>query len=119
MDKNGTSPFAKTGIFGLRYGLPLRPLRNYSDIRLLALEKGKILDAKKEEPSTFRVVVHSSPAGAIVDAGGAPFNGSVEVSAKLISAIDPQLNATMPGALVADNTKQKNRGTREQPVCLL
>lgn len=109
MDKNGTYlTVRKNGyILGSDMIYP-KASRNYSDVRLLALEKGKILDAEKG--GTIDISGGGTlnfPAGAIVDAGGATFNGSVEVSAKLISAIDPQLNATMPGALVADDVNGK------------
>lgn len=109
MDKNGTYlTVRKNGYFLGSDMIYPKSARNYSDIILMSLEKGKTLDAEKGgsiDISGGGNLVF--PAGAIVDAKGAAFNGQVEVSAKLISPLSFQLNALMPGALVADDASGK------------
>jgi hypothetical protein len=104
MDQNGTYlTVRKQGYFLGSDMIYPKSARTYSDVRLMSLEKGKVLDATKGGAITISgggTLIF--PPAAIVDAGGATYNGQVEVSAKLISPADPFLNALMPGALVAD-----------------
>ena len=104
MDQNGTYlTVRKQGYFLGSDMIYPKSARTYSDVRLMSLEKGKVLDAKNGGAINISgggTLIF--PPSAIVDAGGATYNGEVEVSAKLISPSDPFLNALMPGALVAD-----------------
>ncbi len=104
VDQNGTYlTVRKAGYFlGSDMVYP-HSARTYSDVRLMSLETGKILDAKNG--GTITISGGGSlvfPANAIVDGNGAVYNGDVEVSAKLISPQNPFLYSLMPGGLVAD-----------------
>jgi hypothetical protein len=104
LDKNGTYlTVRKQGYFLGSDMIYPNKAESHSMVRLMKLESGKIFDASKG--GTISITgggLILFPADAIAYEDGAAYNGSVTVSAKFLSPIDPELPVTMPGGLVGD-----------------